>query len=108
MGKKQDVASDSIRVCVRFRPQNSVEKRNGGKIAIQVSPDGSVARILHPKQVKINFKKCLFEEAIFGHSCVSNLVVWTKKVRVQSFFPSVSKFIFRLGLKQLFLPTNTK
>lgn len=51
MGKKKvEVQADSIRVCVRFRPQNSVEKRNGGKIAIQVSPDGSVARILHPKQ----------------------------------------------------------
>jgi len=48
--KKIEVQADSIRVCVRFRPQNSVEKRNGGKCAIQVSPDGSVARILHPKQ----------------------------------------------------------
>jgi len=47
---KNPVAGDTIRVCARFRPQNSVEKRNGGKVAIQVSPDGSVARILHPKQ----------------------------------------------------------
>ena len=63
MGKKNEVQADSIRVCVRFRPQNSVEKRNGGKIAIQVSPDGSVARILHPKQVKNKFQNCfLFEE----------------------------------------------
>lgn len=47
---KSEVQDDTIRVCVRFRPQNSVEKKNGGKIAIQVSPDATVARILHPKQ----------------------------------------------------------
>lgn len=50
MGKKPAIKGDTIRVVVRFRPQNSLEKKMGGKIAMQVSPDGSVARMLHPKQ----------------------------------------------------------
>eukprot|EP00494_Astrolonche_serrata_P032130 UN32399 len=54
MGKKKIEASNCIRVCARFRPQNSLEKKKNGKICISVSTDGTMVRI-NTKPQPLNF-----------------------------------------------------
>ena len=45
----QQIMAESIKVIVRFRPQNSLEKSKNAHVCIQISPDGTLCQIENPK-----------------------------------------------------------